>query len=63
MKNITVSIGEETCRLSCARAARLRTSVSALVRGYLNSFIRQDADASEGAAGRKAPKVRVDEVC
>lgn len=51
MKNITVSVDEETYRLSCARAARLGTSVSALVREYLNDLVRQDADGT-GSGGK-----------
>ena len=35
MKNITVSVDEETHRLVRIRAAELETSVSALVRNYL----------------------------
>ena len=35
MKNITVSVDEETHRLARIRAAELETSVSALVREYL----------------------------
>ncbi len=39
MKNITVSVDEETHRLARIRAAELDTSVSALVRGYLKSLV------------------------
>ena len=38
MKNITVSVDEETHRLSRIRAAELGTSVSALVRSYLKGL-------------------------
>ena len=38
MKNITVSVDEETHRLARVRAAELDTSVSALVRGYLTDL-------------------------
>ena len=38
MKNITVSVDEETHRLARIRAAELDTSVSALVREYLKSL-------------------------
>ena len=38
MKNITVSIDEETHRRARIRAAELGTSVSALVRDYLRSL-------------------------
>ena len=44
MKNITVSVDEETHRLARIRAAELGTSVSALVRGYLKTLIRKRAD-------------------
>ena len=39
MKNITVSVDEETHRLARIRAAELDTSVSALVRQFLQSLI------------------------
>ncbi len=39
MKNITVSVDEETHRLARIRAAELDTSVSALVRQFLRSLI------------------------
>ena len=38
MKNITVSVDEETHRLVRIRAAELETSVSALVRDYLSGL-------------------------
>ena len=44
MKNITVSVDEETYRLSLVRAAVLGTSVSALVRSYLRSLVHGEAD-------------------
>jgi plasmid stability protein len=43
MKNITVSVDEETYRLSRVRAAELETSVSALVRGFLRSLVGDPA--------------------
>ncbi len=49
MKNITVSVDEETHRLARIRAAELDTSVSALVRDYLKSLV-------EDGAGRTADK-------
>ncbi len=39
MKNITVSVDEETHGLARIRAAELDTSVSALVRNYLRSLV------------------------
>ena len=46
MKIVSVSIDERTYRLSRDRAARLGTSVAALVRGYLDSFVRDDGGDS-----------------
>ena len=41
MKNITVSIDERTHRQARVRAAELGTSVSALVRTYLNRLVAE----------------------
>ena len=41
MKNITVSIDEHTHRQARVRAAELGTSVSALVRTYLNRLVAE----------------------
>ena len=46
MKNITVSVDEETHRHARIRAAELGTSVSALVRDYLRSLEPQEADGA-----------------
>ena len=51
MKNITVSVDEETHRLAHIRAAELGTSVSALVRGYLKTLVRKRANQT--AASRR----------
>ena len=56
MKNITVSVDEETHRLARIRAAELDTSVSALVRDYLKNLV---ADRSGGSAGN-GPVVEVE---
>ena len=40
MKNITVSVDEETYRLSRVKAAEAGTSVSALVRSYLVELVQ-----------------------
>ena len=48
MKNITVSVDDETYRLTRDRAARLGTSVSALVRGLLTSLFQDDAEENDG---------------
>ena len=44
MKNITVSVDEETHRLARIRAAELDTSVSALVREYLRSLVSKSSE-------------------
>ena len=52
MKNITVSVDEGTYRLARIRAAELDTSVSALVRSYLMSLVRD-------RVGESAPESKV----
>ena len=47
MKNITVSIDEETHRRARIKAAELGTSVSALVRNYLSSLVSRPATDGE----------------
>lgn len=47
MKNITVSIDEETYRLSRVKAAEAGTSVSALVRAYLVTLVRGQIPKTE----------------
>ena len=44
MRNITVSVDDDTYRLSRIRAAERETSVSALVRGFLERLVREGAD-------------------
>ena len=44
MRNITVSVDDDTYRLSRIRAAELDTSVSALVRGYLQDLVGRGAE-------------------
>lgn len=57
MRNITVSVDEDTYRQSRIRAAELDTSVSALVRGFLKSLARDRTD-EEGARGPDAETER-----
>ena len=47
MKNITVSVDEETHRFARIRAAELGTSVSALVRSYLRSLAEDGGPGAE----------------
>ncbi len=44
MRNITISVDEDTYRCSRIRAAELDTSVSALVRDFLRSLVGESAD-------------------
>ena len=50
MKNITVSIDEQTHRLARIRAAELDTSVSALVRDYLRHLAAEPDAEGEASA-------------
>ena len=50
MKNITVSVDEETYRKARIMAAERNSSVSRLVRDYLRSLAMARADDSESAA-------------
>ena len=62
MKNITISLDAETYRLAHAKATEAGTSVSALVRGYLDGLAAergQNAAAANepGAAGESEPEL------
>ena len=46
MRNITVSVDDDTYRRSRIRAAEMETSVSALVRGFLQRLVREPARGS-----------------
>ena len=46
MKNITISVDDETYRLSRVKAAEAGTSVSALVRGYLGALVGTGAEGT-----------------
>ena len=61
MRNITVTIDDDTHRLARIRAAELDTSVSALVRGYLRRLasgdggvLHDDEDPPETAQQRRS---------
>lgn len=56
MKNITVSVDDDTYRHSRIRAAELKTSVSALVRGFLERLVQPGAEA----AGADAPRAETE---
>ena len=53
MKNITISIDEETHRLARIRAAEMNTSVSELVREYLRSLAGERAAVGETERERR----------
>ena len=55
MRNITVTVDDETHRIARIRAAELDTSVSALVRDYLRSLAsdREPAGAGETELERR----------
>ena len=57
MRNITVSVDDDTYRRSRVRAAELDTSVSALVRGFLERLVRERT-AGGGARGPAAETER-----
>ncbi len=50
MRTITVSVDDETYRLACIRAAELGTSVSALVREFLQSLAVEGPGPSGASA-------------
>jgi len=45
MKNITVSVDDETYHRARIRAAETRTSLSALVRGFLRGLAEEESQA------------------
>jgi hypothetical protein len=55
MKNITVSIDEKTHHLACIHAAKLDTSVAALVEEYLKN-LASDVEESERERRRRRLK-------
>lgn len=59
MRNITVSVDDETHRRARIRAAELDTSVSVLVRTYLRSLAGDSGRASAAAARDVASTVEL----
>ena len=59
VKNITVSVDEETHRLARVRAAELGTSVSALIQGYLKTLARKRPDQTATRLGFMAGQIEV----
>lgn len=58
MTNITVSVDEHTHRLARIRAAELDTSVSALVRDFLQSLARGDTATKYGISPEETGRER-----
>lgn len=58
MRNITVSVDEETHRIARIRAAELDTSVSAMVRGFLRSLAVESEGAAAEAFGKPGSESR-----
>lgn len=63
MKNITISLDEETHRLARVRAEELNTSLSDLVREYLINLVSAQSEeyacAAPGAETRRERRVRL----
>ena len=63
MKNITVSVDDETYRLARIKAAETGTSVSALVRNYLAILAKGGPETEESAAaGADRPERTLSEI-
>ncbi|WP_419924089.1 hypothetical protein [Candidatus Poriferisocius sp.] len=58
MRNITVSVDDDTHRLARIQAAEMDTSVSALVRNYLRSLARGGQPASTANATQQTETER-----
>ncbi len=59
MKNITVSVDDETYRKARIRAAELDTSVSAMVREYLASITRREDEFARLERMEEAVRQRI----
>ena len=59
MKNITVSIDDETYRRARVKAAELDTSVSALVRRFLAELAAGESDAERLKRDERALRERI----
>lgn len=60
MKNVTIALDDETHRLARIRAAELGTSLSAMVKAYLQSVASGDAPVDPPPAGvREMPQTFV----
>lgn len=59
MKNITVSVDDDTYRVARIKAAERETSVSALVKGFLTSLATEGSDFERLAREELALRERV----
>jgi hypothetical protein len=55
MKNVTIALGDEVHRKARIRAAELGTSLSALVKDYLNELASDGAPAPSGVREMQMP--------
>ncbi len=63
MKKITVLLDDETHRLAKIKAAQKGTSVSAMVRAYLDGLVRDESSADDLiGSGSEKPEKTLDEV-
>ena len=60
MKNITVSVDDETYRKARIRAAELDTSVSAMVREFLGSVTRREDEFARLERMEEAVRQRIE---
>ena len=59
MKNITVSVDDETYRRARMKAAEQDTSVSALVRRFLAALAQEESDAERLRREERALRARI----
>jgi hypothetical protein len=59
MKNITVSVDDETYRRARVKAAERDTSVSALVRGFLTDLAAEESDRERLLRQERSLRARV----
>ena len=59
MKNITVSVDDETYRRARVKAAEQDTSVSALVKGFLTALAEDESDAERLRREERALRSRI----
>jgi hypothetical protein len=63
MKNITVTVDEETYRRARIKAAEQDTSVSALVKRFLSEFAAGEGDAERLKREERALRERISSFC